>query len=787
MGIHDLLKMFKPTMLKVNISQFRNKTAAVDMMTWLYRGVYSCSNELYLNSNITDLYLNYPLKMISLLVQNNISVIAVFDGKDLIAKAQEDLNRLENKAKNLELAAVIESTGDTEVALKVSKRALTVNDKMQNTLIAILKKIGIKVIIAPYEADAQIAYLCKQKICDFAISEDSDLIPYGCPNIMYKLQPSGEALIFEWEKFKHCWNYNENNYKEYNVDKNNSNNNHNFNNNNNNKLFTNDKNTSLENNEYDNKSSSNLSKELLLFRKMKFVNFIEFCVMLGCDYLESIKGYGVKGGVKLFNTYSTIDNVYERMCEMDKFKKEIDKFYAKNNQTYLNKAKKVVSLFLIQTVYNPRSMKLTSLNSLELNPELKYIIDHYNIKFNSENEKNEYYGSKFENSLDFCNCNSNNTLIDSEETIEKYYLKYKDICCKPNNNIDMDSERYKNYVFYNQNNCNQSNMETILNNPSNTYLYLDKNNVDYLFDESNKMNILSKKEIQVSMNPFGNKKINKNMNLNILDNKSNPNDNNFLNIDDDELDQILFNTKKENLSDIKEKIINKRVEELVKIQNLDDKPIKSLGDLISNNELNNSSKLLDKNILISKINSNKANNNSGFKSKAFEALQKNSNITSPNYENKYNNFNVYSLNRENKYYSSHGFKNSNKDYTSKIKKKQEVDSNNNIKNDTYLENKNIINNDVKSNINNIDNLIKNLEDKDFKVQNNYTNELNENIKDNLDKNNSCNEKIKINSNNNNNKPIMGFIGKKREFSKSIKFDSIKKHNKISINEFLNIN
>lgn len=41
----------------------------------------------------------------------------------------------------------------------------------------------IDYIVAPYEADAQITYLVKQGLADFAITEDSDLLAFGCPKV----------------------------------------------------------------------------------------------------------------------------------------------------------------------------------------------------------------------------------------------------------------------------------------------------------------------------------------------------------------------------------------------------------------------------------------------------------------------------------------------------------------------------------------------------------------------------------------------------------------------------
>ena len=57
----------------------------------------------------------------------------------------------------------------------------------------VLKELEIEFIVAPYEADAQMAYMVKENIADFAISEDSDLVAYGCPKILMKLDFNGKA------------------------------------------------------------------------------------------------------------------------------------------------------------------------------------------------------------------------------------------------------------------------------------------------------------------------------------------------------------------------------------------------------------------------------------------------------------------------------------------------------------------------------------------------------------------------------------------------------------------
>ena len=51
----------------------------------------------------------------------------------------------------------------------VNNRHLNMNQIHINTLIYLLKKLKVKIIVAPYESDAQIAYLYHRKKIDFAI------------------------------------------------------------------------------------------------------------------------------------------------------------------------------------------------------------------------------------------------------------------------------------------------------------------------------------------------------------------------------------------------------------------------------------------------------------------------------------------------------------------------------------------------------------------------------------------------------------------------------------------
>jgi len=51
-----------------------------------------------------------------------------------------------------------------------------------------LKAEQVPYVVAPYEADAQLAYLEKEGIVDGIITEDSDLLVFGCKNVSYEVR-----------------------------------------------------------------------------------------------------------------------------------------------------------------------------------------------------------------------------------------------------------------------------------------------------------------------------------------------------------------------------------------------------------------------------------------------------------------------------------------------------------------------------------------------------------------------------------------------------------------------
>lgn len=56
---------------------------------------------------------------------------------------------------------------------------------MNNLLKAFRHLDMVDVIVAPYESDAQLTFLTKTKMAQAVVTEDSDLIAFGCEKVGY--------------------------------------------------------------------------------------------------------------------------------------------------------------------------------------------------------------------------------------------------------------------------------------------------------------------------------------------------------------------------------------------------------------------------------------------------------------------------------------------------------------------------------------------------------------------------------------------------------------------------
>jgi len=153
------------------------------------------------------------------------------------------------------------------------------------------------------------AYMVREGLADFAITEDSDLIAFGCPRTVLKLNFNGFGQLFDFDKFK----------KENNTTKENG---------------------------WDDK--------LRTLQSLSRDEFINLCVMGGCEYIQSIDRVGLKVVLKNLQKHKTCENVVKDLKASKAFKDRVP-------DDYIERMKKVRQIFKFQTVYDPRQKKFTPL------------------------------------------------------------------------------------------------------------------------------------------------------------------------------------------------------------------------------------------------------------------------------------------------------------------------------------------------------------------------------------------------------------------------------------------
>ncbi|KPI91771.1 Exonuclease 1 [Papilio xuthus] len=199
MGITGLIPFLEKASRRANVGEFNGCTVAIDSYCWLHKGAFACADKLVQGLE-TDIYVKYCLKYVTMLLSKNIKPIMVFDGRHLPAKAMTELKRRESRQLSKKRAAELLSLGQMEEARSYMRRSVDVTHEMALALIKECRNRNVDCIVAPYEADAQLAYLNINNIAQLVITEDSDLILFGCTKVLFKMDLDGTGTLVETAK-----------------------------------------------------------------------------------------------------------------------------------------------------------------------------------------------------------------------------------------------------------------------------------------------------------------------------------------------------------------------------------------------------------------------------------------------------------------------------------------------------------------------------------------------------------------------------------------------------------
>ncbi|KAL7466777.1 hypothetical protein ACHAXS_007063 [Conticribra weissflogii] len=197
MGVKGLLPCLQSITRAVPLERYRGLAAAVDAMSWLHKGIFACNVKTLAKSqrsNSTSTSseelncVNYAIKKAETLQQKfGLEILLVIDGDSLPSKKEENEQRRAERDKAFEKAVAAENAGDNRAARRFYAQSCSITYSIRYELIKACKEASISFLVAPYEADAQMARLSHTNMVDLVITEDSDILAYGCPRALFKI------------------------------------------------------------------------------------------------------------------------------------------------------------------------------------------------------------------------------------------------------------------------------------------------------------------------------------------------------------------------------------------------------------------------------------------------------------------------------------------------------------------------------------------------------------------------------------------------------------------------
>lgn len=270
-GLNSIITRFAPDSITENdIKKYNGKIFAIDCSILIYKYVHMSKLK---NSHIIGF-----ANRINFYLKNKITPVFVFDGVPPDAKKQV-LEKRQNNRKKIQ-----ERIDELNEKLKTADNKIEIENeinKLQNQVVYVnryhieecktfLKYIGIPYVEACGEAEKMCVYLQKINKVDYIVSDDTDTLTFGCRTV----------------------------------------------------LKTNIKNTIQEINLNDVLNNIELSYE----------EFVDFCILSGCDYCPFIQSIGPLTAYSLIKKYKNI----EKIINLNKYKIDTDFDYITARKLFMD-------------------------------------------------------------------------------------------------------------------------------------------------------------------------------------------------------------------------------------------------------------------------------------------------------------------------------------------------------------------------------------------------------------------------------------------------------------------
>ncbi|CAK0797747.1 unnamed protein product, partial [Prorocentrum cordatum] len=190
MGILGLLRELEGVQRDAHVREYAGRAVAVDALAWLHAGL--SANALELATGVPSQNIAFCMRRARMLQSWGVEPILVFDGDPQPAKRLTDEGRRQRRAERRREGEAHLARGDLHGARKCFVQAASVSAEMVAAGHR-REAASIRYVVAPYEADAQIAYLLRHGHAAAGVAEDSDLLALGCRQVLFKLSGDGQC------------------------------------------------------------------------------------------------------------------------------------------------------------------------------------------------------------------------------------------------------------------------------------------------------------------------------------------------------------------------------------------------------------------------------------------------------------------------------------------------------------------------------------------------------------------------------------------------------------------
>lgn len=176
---------------KLDFDDLKNKKIAVDSSNMLFQFISSIRQPdgmpLMDSKGRVTSHLMGIFSRVSNLMQKDIKLAFVFDGQPPALKHATQEERYALKERALLKLEEARDDEDIDAQLKYSKQSTRLTPEMLEQAKELLTAMGLPVVQAPGEAEAQAAYFCRKNQVYAVASSDFDNLVYGAPRLIQRL------------------------------------------------------------------------------------------------------------------------------------------------------------------------------------------------------------------------------------------------------------------------------------------------------------------------------------------------------------------------------------------------------------------------------------------------------------------------------------------------------------------------------------------------------------------------------------------------------------------------